>query len=106
MKKAFEKSFKINRGNYPGDFPLSCLKNIITVANFCDDDSTITKDDVLFNMRCFIIQTLIEAFNKENVLQIKAKIAFALGRLSPQGKFPNTSQQFFKSTSSSNKRLM
>ena len=42
-------------------------------------------------MRCFIIETLIEAFNKENDLQIKGKIAFALGRLPPQGRFPNTS---------------
>ena len=102
MRKA---GFKINKpqnksqqNTHPGHFPLSCLKNIITVANFCDNDSTKTKDDVLFNMRCFIIQTLIEAFNKENVLQIKAKIAFALGRLSPQGRFPNTSQKCFKST--------
>ena len=81
------------------NYPLSSFKNIITVEDFPfesgDDDSTKRKNGVsaLYSMRRFIIETLIEAFNEENDLQIKAKIAYALGKLPPQGKFPNTSEK-------------
>ena len=87
--------FIVNRETFPrnflGEFPLSCLKNIITIKKFCE-----TRIDVLFGMIRFITETLIEAFNEEKDLQIKAKIAFALGKLPPQGRFPNTSKKCLK----------
>ena len=55
-------------------YPISCLKNIIHVGGTADHAST--------EMQRYVKETLKQAYNNEGILQLKHKIARALGMCS------------------------
>ena len=55
-------------------YPISCLENIVQVKG--------TVDCAISDMRKYTKETLIQAYNNENDLQLKRKLAHALGKSS------------------------